>query len=77
MQIAIFSTLFPLVFGTIVGIADWLLRWMAGCDLRPARRSVMTFPFFVIVIAIVAVLGPGLLNMYIAISAINGCSMPG
>jgi peptide/nickel transport system permease protein len=31
----------------------------------------VTFPFLVIVIAIVAVLGPGLINMYIAVSAVG------
>jgi peptide/nickel transport system permease protein len=32
---------------------------------------VVTFPFLVLVIAIVAVLGPGLINMYIAVSAVG------
>ena len=31
----------------------------------------VTFPFLVIVIAIVAVLGPGLFNMYVAVSAVG------
>ena len=31
----------------------------------------VTIPFLVLVIAIVAVLGPGLRNMYIAVSAVN------
>ena len=32
---------------------------------------VVTFPFLVLVIAIVAVLGPGLINMYIAIGVVG------
>ena len=32
---------------------------------------VITFPFLVLVIAIVAVLGPGLINMYIAIGVVG------
>ena len=32
---------------------------------------VLTFPFLVIVIAIVAVLGPGLVNMYVAVSLVG------
>ena len=39
MQIAIFSTLFPLIFGTLVGVAGRLLRRLARRALRPARRS--------------------------------------
>lgn len=71
MQIAIVSTLFPIVFGTIVGIlAGYYGGWLDAIFGRIVDLTV-TFPFFVIVIAIVAVLGPGLLNMYIAIAVIN------
>ena len=33
--------------------------------------AVVTFPFLVLVIAIVAVLGPGLVNLYIAVSVVG------
>ena len=69
LQIALFGTLFPAVFGTFVVAwsvisAAWPMRCSAGwwtCSI--------TIPFLVLVIAIVAVLGPGLINMYIAGSA--------
>ena len=71
MQIAIVSTLFPIIFGTIVGIlTGYYGGWLDAIFGRVVDLTV-TFPFFVIVIAIVAVLGPGLLNMYIAIAVIN------
>jgi peptide/nickel transport system permease protein len=71
MQIAIVSTLFPITFGTIVGIlTGYYGGWLDAIFGRIVDLTV-TFPFFVIVIAIVAVLGPGLLNMYIAIAVIN------
>jgi len=71
MQIAIVSTLFPIIFGTIVGIlTGYYGGWLDAIFGRIVDLTV-TFPFFVIVIAIVAVLGPGLLNMYIAIAVIN------
>jgi len=71
MQIAIVSTLFPIIFGTIVGIlTGYYGGWLDAVFGRVVDLTV-TFPFFVIVIAIVAVLGPGLLNMYIAIAVIN------
>lgn len=70
MQIAIFSTVFPLVFGTIVGIATgYYGGWLDAIFGRLVDLTV-TFPFLVIVIAIVAVLGPGLFNMYIAVSIV-------
>jgi peptide/nickel transport system permease protein len=71
MQIAIVSTLFPIAFGVIVGIlTGYYGGWLDTIFGRIVDLTV-TFPFFVIVIAIVAVLGPGLLNMYIAIAVIN------
>jgi peptide/nickel transport system permease protein len=71
LQIAVFATLFPLVFGTFAGC---LLGYFGGITDLLFRRLVdvvITIPFIVLVIAIVAVLGPGLINMYIAISAVG------
>jgi peptide/nickel transport system permease protein len=71
MQIAIFCTAFPLVFGTIVGaLTGYYGGWLDAVFGRLVDL-VITFPFLVIVIAIVAVLGPGLINMYIAVSAVG------
>jgi peptide/nickel transport system permease protein len=71
IQIAIFCTLFPLVFGTIVGtVTGYYGGWLDAIFGRLVDLTI-TFPFLVIVIAIVAVLGPGLFNMYIAVSAIG------
>lgn len=71
MQIAVFSTIFPLVFGTVVGtLTGYYGGWLDVIFGRLVDVAI-TFPFLVIVIAIVAVLGPGLVNMYIAVSAIG------
>ncbi len=71
MQIAIFSTVFPLVFGTVVGaVTGYRGGWLDAVFGRLVDLTI-TFPFLVIVIAIVAVLGPGLVNMYIAVSAVG------
>ena len=71
MQIAIFSTVFPLFFGTFVGaVAGYRGGWLDAVFGRLVDLTI-TFPFLVIVIAIVAVLGPGLINMYIAVSAVG------
>jgi peptide/nickel transport system permease protein len=71
IQIAIFSTVFPLAFGTIIGtLTGYYGGWLDAIFGRLVDL-VITFPFLVIVIAIVAVLGPGLFNMYIAVSAIG------
>ncbi len=70
LQIAIFGTLFPAMFGTLAGA---LIGYAGGLVDTLFRRLVdllITIPFLVLVIAIVAALGPGLPNMYIAVSAV-------
>lgn len=74
MQIAVFTTLFPFIFGTLLGaLTGYLGRWSDAVVGRIADL-VVVFPFLVLVIAIVAVLGPGLTNMYIAVSAVGWVS---
>jgi peptide/nickel transport system permease protein len=71
LQIAIFGTLFPAVFGTLVGALIGYAGGLADTLFRRLVDLLITIPFLVLVIAIVAALGPGLLNMYIAVSAVN------
>jgi len=71
LQIGFFGVTIPLVIGTVVGL---LAGYFGGLfDIVSGRLiDVFTaFPFFVLVIAIVAMLGPGLRNLYIAISAVS------
>ncbi len=71
MQIAFFATIFPFLFGTIVGALVGYAGGFAETLFGRIVDAVITFPFLVLVIAIVSVLGPGLLNMYIAIGVIG------
>jgi len=71
MQIALFCTIFPLVFGTVVGALTGFYGGWLDAVFGRLVDLVVTFPFLVIVIAIVAVLGPGLFNMYVAVSAVG------
>jgi len=71
LAIAVFTTAFPVVFGTIVGaFVGYYGGWL---DMLFGRvvDLVVTFPFLVIVITIVSVLGPGLLDMCIAVSVVG------
>jgi peptide/nickel transport system permease protein len=75
MQIALFGTLFPLVFGTLVGaLAGYYGGWL---DMILGRLVdlLIAFPFLVIVIALIAMLGPvigiGLKCMYISLSIVD------
>jgi peptide/nickel transport system permease protein len=71
LQIGLFSTLFPVVVGTLIGALVGYYGGFADFVLLRLVDLVVTLPFLVLVIAIVAVLGPGLGNMYIAISAVD------
>jgi peptide/nickel transport system permease protein len=71
LQIAVFGTVPPLIVGTLVGLLVGYLGGIADIIFGRAVDFIMTFPFMIIVIATVAVLGPGLVNMYIAVAAFN------
>jgi peptide/nickel transport system permease protein len=71
MQIALFATLFPFIFGTIVGAIVGYVGGVTEAIFGRIVDAVITFPFLVLVIAIVSVLGPGLINMYIAIGIVG------
>ncbi len=71
LQIALFCTLPPMLFGTVVGaFVGYYGGWLDAIFGRVVD-VVITFPFIVLVIAIVAVLGPGLINVYIAVSVVG------
>ncbi|GAB2209198.1 ABC transporter permease [Roseibium sp. ROS1] len=71
MRMAFFATVFALVIGVVVGALVGYYRGVADLIFGRVVDAVITFPFLVLVIAIVAVLGPGLTNMYIAITLVN------
>jgi peptide/nickel transport system permease protein len=71
LQIALFATLGPLIIGSFVGLCVGYFGGVADAVFGRLVDLVVTFPFLVLVIAIVAVLGPGLINMYIAIGVVG------
>ena len=68
LQIAVLAVAGPMLVGGFLGLMAGYLGGIAEAILGRAMDLVVTFPFLVLVIAIVAVLGPGLTNMYIAIA---------
>ncbi len=71
LQIAVFCTVPPLLFGTFVGSMVGYYGGIADAVFGRIVDVVITFPFIVLVIAIVAVLGPGLGNVYIAVGVVG------
>jgi peptide/nickel transport system permease protein len=70
LQIAVFTTLFPMFFGTLVGLLIGFYGGWAEAVFHRIVDAVVTFPLLVLVIAIVAILGPGLNSMYIAVGIV-------
>ena len=71
LQIALFCTLPGLLFGTVIGALVGYYGGIAEAIFGRVVDLVITFPFIVLVIAIVAVLGPGLVNVYIAVNILS------
>lgn len=71
LQIGFVGVAIPLVIGTIAGlVAGFNGGWLDALIGR-LIDVVVAFPFLVLVIAIVAMLGPGLVNFYIAVSIVS------
>ncbi|MEM7443816.1 MAG: ABC transporter permease [Pseudomonadota bacterium] len=71
MQMAVFATVFAFTIGVVVGALVGYYRGVADMIFGRLVDAIITFPFLVLVIAVVAVLGPGLVNMYIAITVVG------
>ena len=67
LVIGVLATVVPFVTGSLIGlVAGYYGRWVDALLMR-TLDVFMAFPFIILVIAIVAILGPGLNNLYIAI----------
>jgi peptide/nickel transport system permease protein len=73
LQFGFFSVLPTLVMGTALGIMAGTNRWIDAVLMR-VLDLVVAFPFYVLIIAIVATLGPGIFNMYIAVFLVGWAS---
>jgi len=74
LQVAFIAVLFPFVLGTILGsVAGYFGGWIDILIMRLVD-IVVAFPFFVLIIALVFVLGPGERSIYIAITLVGWVS---
>jgi len=71
LSIGIITTLFPLLIGVVVGsLAGYYGGLVDALFMRIVDVQV-AFPFIVLLIAILAILGPGLINMYYALILVS------
>jgi peptide/nickel transport system permease protein len=69
LRIGVLATVFPFLFGSLVGsVAGYYGRWIDTAVMRTVD-VITAVPFFVMVTAVVAFLGPGEVNIFVAIGA--------
>jgi peptide/nickel transport system permease protein len=71
LQIGLFSVLFPFVFGSLMGIATGYLGGRLDTLFMRVVDVLMAFPFLILVVAIMSILGPGLSNLYIGFGIVG------
>jgi peptide/nickel transport system permease protein len=70
LTIGFFLTYVPLVIGVVVGtIAGYARGWLDTVLMRILDIA-LAFPFFVLIIVILSILGPGVKNIFVAIFAV-------
>jgi peptide/nickel transport system permease protein len=74
LRVAFIAVLFPFCLGTVLGsVAGYFGGWVDLIIMRLVD-IVVAFPFFVLVIALVFVLGPGQRSIYVAITLVGWVS---
>ena len=67
MEIGFFTTYVPMTYGVVLGaLAGYSGGWFDTVVMRILDVA-MAFPFLVLIIVILAILGPGIQNIYIAV----------
>ena len=71
LTVGLITTYLPLVLGVLLGlVAGYRGGWLETAVMR-AVDVVVAFPFIVLVIAVIAIVGPGLLGVYIGITVVG------
>ncbi|HEY7748522.1 MAG TPA: ABC transporter permease [Aestuariivirgaceae bacterium] len=74
LQMGLLGVIFPFMIGTVVGaVSGYLGRWIDSLFMRMVD-VVVAFPFLVLMLAIMAILGPGLLSFYVAMALVGWVS---
>ena len=74
LQMAIIGVVFPFIIGNFIGLLSGYFGGIIDSIIMRLLEITMSFPFFVLVIAIVSILGPGLKSFYIALALVGWVS---
>ena len=67
LEIGFFTTFVPLVYGVVLGAVSGYFGGKLDAVLMRLLDIAIAFPFLVLIIVIISVLGPGVHNIYIAV----------
>ncbi|OLP57436.1 nickel ABC transporter permease [Rhizobium rhizosphaerae] len=74
LQIALIGVAFPLVIGTVIGAFAGFFGGLIDTALMRLIDIILAFPFLVLMLSIIAILGPGLTSFYIAMALVGWVS---
>lgn len=74
LQMALIGVFFPLVIGTVIGAIAGYLGGIVDVVLMRLIDIILAFPFLVLMLSIIAILGPGLSSFYIAMALVGWVS---
>jgi len=74
LAMAFFGVVGPIILGSIIGLIGGYFGGRIDSWLMRLLEVTISFPYFVLVIAIVAVLGPGLRSYFISLTLVNWVS---
>ena len=74
LQMGILGVVFPFIIGNTIGMLAGYFGGIVDTLLMRLLDVTISFPFFVLVIAIISVLGPGLASFYIALALVGWVS---
>lgn len=74
LQIAIIGVIFPFIIGTLVGTVAGFFGGVVDALFMRLIDVILAFPFLVLVLSIIAILGPGLTSFYIAMALVGWVS---
>ena len=74
LQIAVIGVLFPFLIGTTVGTIAGFFGGIVDTLFMRLVDIILAFPFLVLMLSIIAILGPGLSSFYIAMALVGWVS---
>lgn len=74
LQMALIGVAFPFLIGTVIGAIAGFFGGLVDAALMRLIDIILAFPFLVLMLSIIAILGPGLVSFYIAMAMVGWVS---